>query len=370
MVNGWNLVSLNIDPDDRSIVNITRPLVDAGTLAFLKDGIGRFYSPAQGFCNIPGWQVSEGYLFKVNGPCELLVSGVTVAADQPIPLSRGWQAISYYPRDPVDARVALAGLGERLVIVKDGLGRFYLPAMGFSNLGNMVEGLGYLINVNEAVELVYQLGDDGRVAAGSVVPLVEPTHFNRLEPTGTNMSLLLEIPDGLSGEVGLFSDGRLAGSSVITGRRCGIAVWGDDLSTAEIEAAEEGSNLEFRWFDGVEERPIEVLFTTGDNTFRTNGITIGEVTDRNYPNEFGIVSVSPNPFNGTTGIVFQLLESGRFSVKAFDIEGRLVAILSEGAAKGGMHQVVWQAEDISAGTYFIRLDAGARKDIRKALLLK
>jgi hypothetical protein len=85
----------------------------------------------------------------------------------------------------------------------------------------------------------------------------------------------------------------------------------------------------------------------------------------------------PNPFNPETVIPF-FVPSGagtRVEVRIFDLLGRPVRTLTSGSVEGGHHRVVWRGRDddgrqAGAGVYLVELRAGARRQVRKVMLLK
>ena len=90
--------------------------------------------------------------------------------------------------------------------------------------------------------------------------------------------------------------------------------------------------------------------------------------------EFLILNCYPNPFNPKTTLKFDLPEAGFVSLKVFDITGRSVGVQNfEPLHKwlpAGLHQISFNAENLSSGIYFARLDAGEFQQTQKLLLLK
>ncbi len=84
----------------------------------------------------------------------------------------------------------------------------------------------------------------------------------------------------------------------------------------------------------------------------------------------------PNPFNPSTKIRFFLPESGRVTLRIYDLAGRQLRELMPSANyDAGEHQVNWDARDddgdrLSSGVYFLHLQADGRKLSRKLVLLK
>lgn len=84
----------------------------------------------------------------------------------------------------------------------------------------------------------------------------------------------------------------------------------------------------------------------------------------------------PNPFNPHTTIAFDLPKQTAVSLRVFDVSGRLVTVLLEGEIEGaGRREVVWTGRDdygqqVAAGVYFYRLDAGEYSETKRMALVK
>ncbi len=66
----------------------------------------------------------------------------------------------------------------------------------------------------------------------------------------------------------------------------------------------------------------------------------------------------PNPLRGRGRISFALAAAGPVTLDVFDVQGRVVARLAEGARAAGPHAVDFDATGLPAGTYLVRLTAG------------
>jgi Secretion system C-terminal sorting domain len=78
----------------------------------------------------------------------------------------------------------------------------------------------------------------------------------------------------------------------------------------------------------------------------------------------------PNPFRGATMIDFALDSPAPVRLSAFDVAGRLVAVLVDERRSAGRHDVSWQTDDLAPGVYFLRLRAGSTHVVRKVTRLK
>jgi hypothetical protein len=92
--------------------------------------------------------------------------------------------------------------------------------------------------------------------------------------------------------------------------------------------------------------------------------------DETQPVEFGISSIYPTPFNSQTAVRFGADRAERVTIRAYDIQGRLVATLYNRTPRVGYHQLVWNASAYPAGLYMIRLESGSRIQTAKVALVK
>lgn len=88
-----------------------------------------------------------------------------------------------------------------------------------------------------------------------------------------------------------------------------------------------------------------------------------------------LAAPAPNPFNPQTTIAFTLPESGPVDLSVYDLQGRLVRRLQQGALAAGSHARVWNGRNddgrrIAGGPYMVRLlAAGGFAEARKVVLL-
>jgi len=91
---------------------------------------------------------------------------------------------------------------------------------------------------------------------------------------------------------------------------------------------------------------------------------------------FALHGAVPNPFNPKTTIAFSLPEAAGVTLRVYDLSGRLVATLLDGAPHAqGRHEVVWDGRDAqgrtaAAGSYVARLEAGDRSATRRMMLVR
>ncbi len=377
---GWNLISLNLEPDDADVVNMMEPLTEAGDLIIMKNGAGEFYLPGldEPFNSIDGWNAEEAYMLKMSRDARLRINGVSVVANDAIALSNGWNLASYYPRRPVEATISLSGLVEtgHLQIVKDERGRFYVPQYNFSNIGVLREGKGYQFRVDADVELIYvQELPEGAMAGDRPIHrqiLSTTKQLPEVPNTGLNMSMLLTTDQSVSGEIGVYAGERLVGSGVLEDGYCGVAVWGDDPTTAEIDGALNDEILTVRLVDGFNSRTLSYSSLTGSANYQTDSFWAIELEESEtaMPESFGLESVYPNPFNSQAQVRFALLKSGQVDLALYDLSGRLVNRLVSGVRQAGFHTATVNGIGLPSGMYIVQLKAEGQLAQQKITLIK
>ena len=97
--------------------------------------------------------------------------------------------------------------------------------------------------------------------------------------------------------------------------------------------------------------------------------------DSSLPRTFALMANRPNPVLGTTRITFDLPVESDVHLAVYDLTGRMVRVLRQGAVGAGRHPVVWDGRDDQgavavAGVYFYRLEAGAFQQTRKLIITR
>ena len=394
MTAGWNIISINVVPGQEfwsgeegpDIILMTDQLrvdEDNHRIELMKDQFGRFYVPGWGgFNNIETWQPTEGYQIKVIEECEAVYSGIPIPADTEIPLHRQWNIVAYLPTFELDAGApdyyVLSSILDNLQIAKDALGRFMAPSEEFSNMPPWRETQGYQVKVEQAGVLVYP-------AEGEEVASIQPSHSSQthleITPTGQNMSVLINgilcknvsVGDNISA---FSTTGRLVGSGVVDVQgRCGLAVWGDDLSTKEVDGMLPMEEFTLRLVNSGNDIELDLTYVVVKSgsglAYEKDGLSVLEIAfETQTPDEFFLSEAYPNPFNAVVQLNFGLPEAANVMIGVFDLEGRLVDVISDVEYKAGVHSISWKAANVVSGNYIIRMESGNFKTSRFVTLLK
>jgi hypothetical protein len=92
--------------------------------------------------------------------------------------------------------------------------------------------------------------------------------------------------------------------------------------------------------------------------------------ENNIVNGFNLLQNYPNPFNSTTNIRYTISQSGKVTLKVFDIMGKEITTLLNRYQESGSYDLIFQADDLASGIYFYQLQAGDFVATKKLILLK
>jgi hypothetical protein len=89
-----------------------------------------------------------------------------------------------------------------------------------------------------------------------------------------------------------------------------------------------------------------------------------------HPNAFQVYPPSPNPFNPSTTIRFEMNERSHVRLSIYTATGQKVADLCDRDLSSGPHSFIWKPERCAAGLYLYLLQAGKQLRTGKMMLIK
>jgi hypothetical protein len=110
---------------------------------------------------------------------------------------------------------------------------------------------------------------------------------------------------------------------------------------------------------------LYVLYNLGGGTVGIRDKEIKEV-----PTSFSLEQNFPNPFNPTTTIQYSIPFSEKVSLKIFNLLGEEVKTLTDEFQEAGKYSVQFNANNLTSGIYFYRLQAGSFVQTKKMILIK
>jgi hypothetical protein len=171
-------------------------------------------------------------------------------------------------------------------------------------------------------------------------------------------------------------DGIVCGvTTVETAGAYNLRVYGDDSGTVAIdEGAKEGDLISFN-INGFPATP-----TSGNPIWTSSGLihldlsalvtSVEAMQPSEIPDDFQLFQNYPNPFNPSTTIQFAIPKRAGVSLQIYDILGRKVATLIDEEMQPGQYKVVFEANALSTGVYFYRIQAEGFVQTKKLIVLK
>ncbi|OUT37300.1 MAG: hypothetical protein CBB66_06980, partial [bacterium TMED6] len=138
-----------------------------------------------------------------------------------------------------------------------------------------------------------------------------------------------------------------------------------------IDNPVEGEDVIFAW-EVIAQDDSEGEYTAACNEifeFTLRFESLG-LEDGLIPDTYVLGDAYPNPFNPVTTIDFGVPEASYVNISVYDIHGKLIKTLEQGNKLAGYHSIIWNAQNVPTGTYFIRLVTSDYTATRKVSLIK
>ncbi|MBI9036766.1 MAG: T9SS type A sorting domain-containing protein [Bacteroidales bacterium] len=215
---GYQFISSNRSPQNPDMLEVLANNLN-DNLDFVRNSEGNMFRKiGPNWVNgIGDWITDEGYLFKMNEPDVLVITGAAVDPQTPIELNQGYQFVSYLPNETMNALDAFSGiLNDNLSFIRNSAGNI-LRKIGpnwVNGIGDVNPGEGYLINMFSDDILIYNTTEKTKTSSYTK-PL--PVHFkfeggNSADPVYTLYVSGLEIGD----EVAAFEGEKMIGATKIS----------------------------------------------------------------------------------------------------------------------------------------------------------
>ena len=222
--------------------------------------------------------------------------------------------------------------------------------------GDEVEVVGY----TGLHETTYQIKDFEfrEVSSGNDLPepiIVSATQANSSDYEGTMISLVGTVTDMpvIANMTNLEIDNE---TNVVIWNTTGV-----DVSSLNIGYRGQFIGVGSKFGDNFQ------LLVCYDSDIST---VVGIDLDDIIASKFTLLPAYPNPFNPITNISFVVDKPSEVSLKIFDVNGKLVQVINSKMYQLGVHNLQWNASNLSSGMYFIHMLNGADRHTQKVMLLK
>tara|TARA_B100000767_G_scaffold214374_1_gene201837 strand:+ start:134 stop:865 length:732 start_codon:yes stop_codon:yes gene_type:complete len=206
--------------------------------------------------------------------------------------------------------------------------------------------------------------------------------FARPVNTGVNHTLLIlgsawETSPELGDEIAVYdSENNMVASVAWRPEQeghSGLAIWGDDETTSAKEGMLKGETFSIVLFDKSEDAMTALKvnrWERGDNAFAKDGVSVvGSIASSSViAQDLELFQNVPNPVQDNTSISFYLPKDGKINLTVSNTLGQEVMVLSKEIFTKGMHTVQMDANSLSTGVYFYKLEAN-NNSVTKQLTL-
>jgi len=373
----WNDISLFVQPDNMSAETILQAIVND---LMIMSNLSSMYWPAHAINTIGDWDLTSGYVVKMQNPNTLPVPGSSLSVNQ-ISLSASDGSWHYLPViSPCGGNVSdiFSSIQDDVVIIKEIIGtKVWWPQYGITTLDALAPSRAYAIKIADDVVVEFPDCTGKNAITPSLVSNKLRSHWGEIALSPSNH--LIYIPEEIAiqcaegDELGVFtSDGIICGVYHFSGSDSGgvLVVKGNDGTSAEIDGMLQGEPFSFKIYHSKsgETREIQVAFDEkmpDQQLFAVNGLS-GlkhiDVTGTGGNAGGGIeLSVYPNP----SGDIFhvQLINvQDKVSWQLMNLHG---AAIQTGEAQGKFEI------DLSGwpkGIYYLKLTKGGLQTVRKLVL--
>ncbi|HMQ80398.1 MAG TPA: T9SS type A sorting domain-containing protein [Ignavibacteria bacterium] len=121
--------------------------------------------------------------------------------------------------------------------------------------------------------------------------------------------------------------------------------------------------------DGVYFYKMKGFSGNGTVLFEADELKIGITGIKN----FKVEQNTPNPFNPTTNITYELFDASYVKLKVFDLIGKEIATLVDANQQKGTYTVTFDASkyaNLTSGIYFYKLETEKYSEVKKMIMTK
>jgi serine protease len=328
MSNGYQFISSRIIPENPDMIVVMADVLN-DKLDFVRNSAGAMLRKiGPNWVNgIGDWIVDEGYLVKMFADDSFTINGTLVDPTTPIPVVTGYQFVSYFPENPIDALIAFETIiGDDLDFIRNSQGGM-LRKIGpnwVNGIGDALTTEGYLVKMFSVGEIIYPASTK---SSGKITAV--PTHLtfeggNAADPVYTIYIDGLEIGN----EVAAYDRNKMIGSIKINSEN----VFGNELpifnTLTNGQGYESGNPITLKvWsensifaadftMESVYDSYVSGVYPDCDGKYSIVNITKGSIEKMEET-----IFVYPNPSEGIFNILLEGVK-GDIQIKVLDLIGK------------------------------------------------
>lgn len=345
---GWNILSVPKEAADMS----------ASTL--FPSATSPVYGYNNGYNSVSTVENGKGYWAKFSE-----LEGISVQGDEPtggVEVAAGWNLIGPYSTTVNTSAITTQPEG----IIETS---FYGFSGSYSTTTQLKSGKGYWVKTSEAGTVYFSSSKASKENIQADMPSEEWPYIvftdanyktAKLYLTSSSVNLdRFEMPPAPPADA---ADVRFASNRYVESVNSfnNINISG---MTYPVTVSVRGADLQFNTPES------EYTLKANESFVLNNGGTLS-VNSVNIPSEFILHQNYPNPFNPETKIKFEIPASSKVNLSVYDLLGQKVTELFSGYMEAGVHEVNFNASNLSSGVYLYKLSAGEFSVTKKMSVLK
>ena len=380
---GWNWFSLNLLNSDMTINNILSSLnLSVAESDYIKSqtAFSEYFNGYGWYGGLPVLDNLNTYKINLTNSGNITYQGTPVSlGETPIELSSGWNWISYLPQESLSINTAFQNINnfsDGDYIKNQTSFAEYFDGYGFyGSLINLDPREGYLMNIANETTLIYPETTEiatnqnsyvlNKIESGNYFDI----NYKNFEYNGSiiarmNSNIDLSEDD----EIGAFNNGECRGRS----KPVFSPIDNELIFYLMFYSNEENEELNFIFYDSKNNKEVDL--SNKINFFPD--MHVGKISNPYIMMEEEIYNYSlsgayPNPFNPSTTINYSLADNvDKMQINIFDIRGRLIQNIYNGANIKGEHSIMWNASEYASGVYFVNMLVNNHVYNEKIMLVK
>jgi len=380
---GWNLVSLPVEPDDPSLRGVF-PMVLPHNIYIYNPFSLNYENPTEIHTKF------AYFVLYTPGPGDPLdvyfsVPGIPTTEYEVLNMPEGWNTIgSVFDFTGVDITSPDVTTIPIDVIFGDVVYLYNTETGMYEDTRFIDAGLGYWVYIDLpgsylSATMHVQAGWRPKSAIGDVYP-INPEKIANLKIGDTKLTLIVD--NNASNNVDEEYDRLMPPPPVGLNRPAYLTADRNDMQLfKDVRPDNEFTLVLNNDANLVTDNPIMVKNDNENYQLVEHDIVLKSGTYKimlvsaTKPEHLALHQNSPNPFNVSTEIIFDVPNDGFVNLGIFNMIGQKIRTLVSEEISAGQYRVVWDGCDdngfeVISGIYFYKLTANGKTDTRKMMLLK
>ncbi len=367
---GFSFVSSHIIPDNPDMFIVMADVLN-DNLDFARNSLGQTLRKiGPNWVNgIGDWIVDEGYLVKMFSDDSFTINGALVDPATPIPVEAGFQFVSYFPENPMDALIAFETIiGDNLHFIRGSEGTMIrkIGPTWVNGIGDCQPGEGYLVKMFASDEIIYP---STAKSSGKVNETPVNLNFKGGNPAEAVYTLYIEGLE-VGDEVAAYDGNKMVGAVSINSENAFENELPVFSSVINGKGYEEGNPVKIKvWsendledtdftMESVFDSYVSDVYPEGDGKYSVVNVTKGSIENTEVT-----IWVYPNPSKGIFNISLEGIK-GDIQIKVIDIRGKEYYNFEINVSASTQLDLT----ELATGVYFISFRGKDFRQVKKIII--